>query len=305
KTVLLPDKEDPDSYARKVGSTAFQDYLKTHVQDFITFKASILIREVENDPIKKAEAIQEIVESIAVVPDSIKRTVFTKECSKLLDIEEGVLIAEQNKLILQKSQESEKRRKARPTAAIVSLASEVDASQRPTLADSIAVYEKESIRMLLSYGTTELEGGKLFYEYLLRELEEVSFRTPECKEIWEQFKAQLSQGKVVDAAYFIQTCSEAIKKFVIDLIAEPYEISDQWEERYQIYVTKEDAMLHQAAFKNILRLKLRLIQQLIEDNRAALKNNTALEEEKLLKVHEVLKKSEMEIAKQLSIVVTS
>lgn len=305
KTVLLPDKEDPDSFASKVGAQAFQDYLKTHRQDFITFKATILIRAIENDPIKKAEAIQEIVKSIAVVPDSIKRAVFTKECSQLFDIEEGVLIAAQNKWILQKNYESGKRRKARPTNAVGALTPEVDASQRRILADSIAVYEKESIRMLLSYGTNEIEKGKLLYEYLLRELEDVSFRTPECKEIWEQFKAQLNQGKAVDATYFIQHGSEAIKKLVIDLIAEPYEISKQWEKRHQIYVTKEEDILPQAVYKNILRLKLRLIQQLIEDNRAVLHNNTALEEEKLLKIHEALKKSEIEIAKQLSIVVTS
>jgi DNA primase len=304
KIVLLPEGEDPDSHARKVGVTAFQYYLKAQAQDFITFKATLLMQTAQEDPIRKAGAIQEIVQSIAVIPDAVKRAVLTQQCSKLLSIDEAVLTAEQTKLILQKEQEQHRRgeRSLHVHTASMMLASKSEPGHK--LEDSIKAYERESIRMLLNYGTAPVKGEKLLYTYLLQELEEVHFRTPEYRKIMEYFQHQLAQGNVVDATYFTQHQDEAMRKTAIDLTASPYEVSDYWEEKHQIYTTKEEDDLHQTVFKNILRLKLRLIQQLIEDNRAGLQNKLEPEEEdKLLQVHAALKQSETSIAHQLGIVI--
>lgn len=172
------------------------------------------------------------------------------------------------------------------------------------LSDTIAAYEKEVVRMLLHYSTMPIQDNIPLYEYLLCELQDVTFHTPACKAIFEQFKNRHKQKKATDADYFIRHGEETIKKFVIDLMAAPYAISDQWQERYQIYVTKEEDNVQQAAFENILRLKLRLIQQLIQENTQAFKKANEGEEDHFLKVHEVLKKSEMEIAQQLGMVIT-
>ncbi len=304
KIVLLPEGEDPDSYARKIGAKAFQDYLKANTQDFIKFKATLLMQSAQEDPIRKAGAIKEIVQSIASIPDAVKRAVLIQQCSKLLSIDEAVLNAEQNKLILRKEQEQ--RRKDVHTlhahTAPMMLASKTDPASK--LEDSIKAYERESIRMLLNYGTALVEDDKPLYTYLLQELEEVQFRTPEYKKIMEHFQHQLAQGNVVDATYFIQHQDETMQKTAIDLTASPYEVSDHWEERHQIYTAKEEDDLHQTTFKNILRLKLRLIQQLIEDNRAGLQNSLEQEEEdRLLQIHAALKQSEATIANQLGIVI--
>ena len=128
--------------------------------------------------------------------------------------------------------------------------------------------------------------------------------TTEYKAILEHFQRQLAQGVVVDATYFVQGEDETLKKTVIDLTASPYGVSAHWEDRYQIYTAKEEDALHQTAFKNILRLKFRLVQQLIEDNRAGLQNSPEPEEEdRLLQVHAALKESEGAIAQQLGIVI--
>ncbi len=304
KIVLLPAGEDPDSYARKVGATALKDYLKAKAQDFITFKATLLMQAAKEDPIRKAGAIKEIIQSIAVIPDAVKRAVLTQQCGKFLGIDEAVLNAEQNKLILQKEQEQRRRgvHAVHAHTAPMMLASKTEPVYK--LEDSIRACERESIRMLLNYGTTPIEGDKPLYTYLLQELEEVLFRTPEYKNIMEHFQHQLAQGNVVDATYFIQHQDETMQKTAIDLTASPYEVSDHWEERHQIYTAKEEDDLHQTAFKNILRLKLRLIQQLIEDNKAGLQNSLGdKEEDKLLQIHIALKQSEASIAHQLGIVV--
>ena len=304
KIVLLPENEDPDSYARKVGEITFQDYLKRQAQDFITFKATLLMQSTQEDPIKKASAIQEVIQSIAVIPDAVKRAVLIQQCSKLLGIDEVVLTAEQNKLIAQREQvQHQKRLHATHThAAPMKLISQTEPTQK--LEDSIKAYERESIRMLLHYGTVSIEGDKPLYTYLLQELEDVHFRTPEYKQIIEHFQQQLLQGNVADATYFIQHQDETMKKTAIDLTASPYEVSDNWEDRHKIYTAKEEDDIYQTVFKNILRLKFRLIQQLIEENQTKLQSNLAYEEEdKLLQIHIALKQSEATVAQQLGIVI--
>jgi DNA primase len=91
KVVLFPDGEDPDSFSQGRSSSEFIEFIDSNEQDFITFKTEVLISDTKNDPIKRANMITDIVRSVAVIPDGIKRSVFLKECSKLLDTEEDVL----------------------------------------------------------------------------------------------------------------------------------------------------------------------------------------------------------------------
>src|SRR6195952_1424017 len=107
KVVLFPDGHDPDSYVRNVGTNAFKTYIEDNKKDFILFKTDILLKEAGNDPIKKSEVIREIVESIAKIPDSIKASVFVKECSLLLQMDERSLLTELNKMRLAKSKKTD------------------------------------------------------------------------------------------------------------------------------------------------------------------------------------------------------
>ncbi|MFM8349088.1 MAG: DNA primase, partial [Bacteroidota bacterium] len=100
KLVLLPDGHDPDSYSRSTGSAALQDYLRDNARDFISFIASLYAKDSAGDPIRKAESIREIVKSIAKVPDGIKRSVYTSETARLLEVPEPVLLTELNKIII-------------------------------------------------------------------------------------------------------------------------------------------------------------------------------------------------------------
>ncbi len=98
KVVLLPDGDDPDSFARKHNSTDFQAYIAEHETDFIRFKTGLLMKDAERDPMKRAELIKEIVRSISVIPEAIARDIYIKECSQLLRIEEKLLVSEVAKL---------------------------------------------------------------------------------------------------------------------------------------------------------------------------------------------------------------
>ncbi len=112
KVVLLPDGEDPDSYLQKVGSTAFSEYIDKEAKDFILFKTNLLLEDAANDPIKKVKVTQEIINSIARIPDPLKRAVFIQKCSQLTEIEENVLVESVNKqvvLLVRKRREEYKR----------------------------------------------------------------------------------------------------------------------------------------------------------------------------------------------------
>ena len=103
KIVLLPDGEDPDSYSKKTSNEEFTKYIRENETDFIRFKTNLLLSEANNDPVKKADLIRDVVKSIAVIPETITRTVYIKECSTLLEVSEPILYHEVNKLLQQKS----------------------------------------------------------------------------------------------------------------------------------------------------------------------------------------------------------
>src|ERR1700760_1639874 len=103
KVVLFPDGHDPDSYVRSVGTNAFKNHIDQNKKDFILYKTDILLKEAGTDPIRRAEVIREVVESIAKIPDSIKASVFIKECSDLLKIDERALLSELNKMRMAKA----------------------------------------------------------------------------------------------------------------------------------------------------------------------------------------------------------
>ncbi|QIX63585.1 DNA primase [Hymenobacter sp. BT18] len=106
RVVLFPDGDDPDSYIRKVGDQRFREHLEGASQDFIQFKTELVSREAAHDPVKKAEAIRDVLQSIAKVPDPIKRQVFLQQTSQSFGIDEQVLITEYNKLVRNASQKA-------------------------------------------------------------------------------------------------------------------------------------------------------------------------------------------------------
>ena len=107
KVVLLPDGEDPDSFARKHNATDYKAYINAHEVDFIRFKTNLLLEEVGNDPIKRAGLIGDIVRSISVIPENIVRSVYIRECSQLLQVEEKLLVQEVNKLMMRTKEEKQ------------------------------------------------------------------------------------------------------------------------------------------------------------------------------------------------------
>ncbi len=308
KAVVFPDGEDPDSYSRKVGSQAFQEYLNANSRDFIGFKIGLYQDEIEKDPIRKAGIIREVVQSIGKIPDPIIRSVYAKEASVLLGIEEEILHAELNKILIktQKDQfERAKEEKAVEESIEDLLALPVEAGAE----DHLLAQERETMRLLLNYGGQKLDEQELhFSQYILTEIAEVSFQTPVYQKMLQLYRESVGLGTIPSDELFLNHGDAEIRQEAIALITQRHEVSTHWKDKFQIFIQLESDDLASTAFKSILRLKRRLLQKLMEEAMANIKEaeQQQLAEEKmreLLELYLELKNFKLKIDKELGIVI--
>lgn len=305
RIILLPDGEDPDSFSRKQGSDELKRYLREHTRDFISFKIDLYAAESANDPIKKAEAIREIVTSISQIPDAIKRSVYLQETSQLLKIQEAVLISELNKILITERKKKDQDRPAKETKQGAEVVEEVvvAVSGKPDTVSMVQMQERESIRLLLNYAEQGYEDRRLV-DYLLSELEDVEFTHPVYKAIYDGFREGTMKGEVVDTYYFMENGREEVKNTVAELTTSRYETSKLWSDKYHIYFPHEREIIKDLAMSNVLRLKFRMIQKLIEENLQHMKKAETEEDlDHYFTIHEQLKAGEKELASVLGIVI--
>jgi DNA primase len=304
RIVLLPDGEDPDSFSKKMGSTELKKYLKDHTKDFISFKIDLYAADAAHDPIKKAEAIREIITSISFIPDPIKRSVYIQETGQLLKIPENVLLTELNKILIterRKKEEDKGRAQRLPDAPVIP-----DPLPQETRLDTalvVQLQERESIRLLLNYAENDYTDQKLL-DFMLAELEDVEFTNPVYKAIYDGFRDGAQRGEIVDTLYFMEHSTDVVKNTVAELTTSRYETSKHWGDKYHIYFPHEREILNDLAYSNVLRLKFRMIQKLIEENLQQMKQASSEEDlEKYFTIHEQLKAAEKDLASVLGIVI--
>ncbi|MEM0939748.1 MAG: DNA primase [Bacteroidota bacterium] len=307
KAVALPKGEDPDSYAKKLSSSDFREFVSKESQDIIRFKTRVLLDETGNDPVKKAGVIKEIIASIAKIGDPVKRTIYIKECSELLSISESILISEQNKILIN-TRKSRLNREPVSELELPTPPVHDEITDKTDIAKIIELQEKESVRLLVNYGKNKIQTRALNdvhqISYFLNEADEIQFSNNIYRKIVDTFREKLREGEVIDGEYFRYHEDEEIRKTVIDLSADKYEISENWSKKYQIYVPKETEFLRDATYTNVLRLKFRIIQQLIEEETKKLNETTDEHSiDELLDDINELKKVSVEIANILGNVI--
>ncbi|MEQ9467350.1 MAG: DNA primase [Ekhidna sp.] len=308
KAVALPEGEDPDSYARQLGASGFRDYVAEEAQDIIRFKTKVLLDGTGNDPVKKAGVIKDIVSSITKINDPVKRTVYIKECSDLLGIAETVLVAEQNKILIQnrKSKWTEEPQVVEEIPPFPMQQEEL--IDKLDISKIIEFQERESVRILVNYGKNKIQTRELndqgLIDYFLNEADEIQFTNETYRKIVQVFQEKLKDGEVIDGEYLLQHEDEDVRKTVIDLSAEKYELSENWSEKYKIHVPRERDFLRDVTYTNVLRLKFRIVQQLVQEETEKLKHATSdAEVDELLDDINELKKVSKDLGERLGIVI--
>ncbi len=267
--VTFPDNDDPDSYMRKVGSTGFTGHLHTASKDFITFKTEILLAEAGDDPFKKAEIIGDIVNSIAKIPDAIKRQVFFARVAERMKIEEQTLISEGNKMLRSQNAQKQKDRQRESARRInealggqagteppIDLFAEEEAILSPPdlSGDARNRIEEECVRLLVLYGNVELEEGTTVCHYILNEIHDEEFRNPVFKSILGIFKEKIKRTDIPHTDFFIHHEDPGIKSAAINWTTPRFEVSNLWFDRHEIYVPTELDVLPKSSLQSMFRL---------------------------------------------------
>jgi|TARA_B110001454_G_scaffold46992_1_gene46249 DNA primase len=265
KVVQFPDGEDPDSFAKSHSNEELKKYLEDSAQDFINFKVSLLLKDSNNDPIKKAGVIRDIVMSISKIPDGIQREVYVQECARIMDISERVLFSELAQIIAKGVQEKNKVSRQQnnaqqdPNAPPPEYFLAQEQAQMGVVKggivslekiDEISKFEKEIIKILLLHGNKEAEfieeiesedeEGKVLLTsrkynnnvsaeiYVHLQDDEMEFTNTIFQEIYTEIIHQLNQSEKLEINALVNHQNKEIASTVTSILM------DEDEEKYQL-----------------------------------------------------------------------
>ncbi|MDP3928098.1 MAG: DNA primase [Bacteroidota bacterium] len=305
KVLLFPDGEDPDSYAKKVGSTLFQEFLQQEARDFILFKVKLLLQDAAHDPLKKAQVTRDIVESISKIPDGIKRMAFIRECAALLEMNEQLLIVELNKsrsgFLTQKEKEwiSAEPKEVLHTEELAQI-----------MADSPR-YEQEHyiIKLLLQHGHKPYEGYSHVAEFILHKIEtdEVQFDHEIMRLFLAEFRQLTLQKIPFTTETFTQHTNPIISSATASLLVVLHEMSNRWVSKYDIIMDDPNDMFMKDINSALLYLEKhhlnKLLSQVQQELKEAQEKNKEDDLNLNMEVYKLLKEKQQLLSTKIGAVV--
>lgn len=306
KVVLLPDGEDPDSFARSHSASEFAEFIKQNETDFVRFKTKLLLEEAGNDPVKRAALIGDIIRTIVIVPDNITRTIYIRECSAKMEIDEQVVLNEVNKIrlaryeqnrqqrqqiteISQTVSQTEKNAELSPVEKKEEVQEGVPAEQ-PTVRPDRPIVSKRSpyeqfeialLRYVVRYGeqvlydyTDEQTNEQVVIrvaEYIRSELgnDGLTFYTPIFKQMLDEAADHCCEDGFVAHRYFLAHPDPDVSRISANLISEKYQLS-KYHSKYQ-EVEREEDRLEQLVIRDLFALKEAYILHQIREKQETLK----------------------------------
>jgi DNA primase len=293
KVLLLPQGEDPDSFAKKMGATGYLKYIEENETDFIQFKTRLLLKSTQNDPIAKAKLISDVIRSVSVIPDTITRSVYIKECSRLLGVNEEILYTEVRK---QKSKRTDDFRKKefREKTKKETIKPKPEAAPKPS---DFLVEELEFLRFLLKHCTTilfEVEGDNpeevetiSVGEFMIQELEtdDLISENPLFKKVFYEVSENIEKENFDPWKYFVYHPDVEISQLATNLLSEKYVESKRWT-KAGAFTEREEDILDILIPKIVNEYKFRKIRILETDIENQI--NTAYNEKNDDKVFELM-----------------
>ena len=295
KVVLFPEGEDPDSFSKKSSTVELENYIKESTQDFISFKASILLKDSENDPIKRAELIKEIVHSVSLIPDQITRTIYMQQISQQFEINEQVISNELIKLrkniVVKQAPEPDFYDIPKTQEQQLQQNSEPQVQQ-----DVSYCNEEQLIRIMVKYGTRTMQFDQIdendqtnlsetnVIEFICHELitDEMTFTHPVYNKIHSLFLDGLSKNEFLSINFLKRLEDQDIVKFVSDIESNEHELSANWLSNYNIVTRSEGDRMTETVMNAIYSFKLAKIEQHINDIRIKMGQSETLTDELLM-----------------------
>lgn len=291
QVVLFPDGEDPDSFAKSHSLSELKQMISDNKQDFISFKSSVLMDGVGDDPIQRSKLIREVVQSVALIPDQITRSVYVQEIAKKFEINEKTISNELLKLLRSKlTKDQQGGRSLQQQGYTESQLPPVQAPVSESKKEPFA-YELDLIRLMLLFGTREIsildENGssqntnviELVYEELTHD--ELAFQHPMCQRIFDEFKVNLANQVLLSTSYFKNLENQKIVSFVAHLESSEIELSINWVNKYNIRTTSEIDDIYKSVMNSIYNFKYHKIDETISSIKGQIKKGTSNNEEML------------------------
>jgi DNA primase len=301
RVCTFPDGEDPDSFAKKTPLQDLIQYFEDNAMDFIQFKASLLMKDAKNDPIKKADLIRDMVASISKIPDRIKREVYIKETSRIMDISEDVLFNTLAQLVKKDISDLGKKLKEEQTAF------EVVKNENPVVAANIDIqYELEQkiIEILLIYGNVEDEFEDVLLKanekgemvevkemnrykvyqriFLSLQEDETELANPLFKNIYDDLINYFNQNETFELEkYLSQLPPELSQEVTSILMNDEREALHNWEAK-NIFVKAKDKTISQYVSETILTLRWFLVNKIIDELKSSVTQESEVDNSETL-----------------------
>ena len=290
KLVLIPDKEDPDSYVNKIGAAAFKEFITENKKDFILFQLEVSLKDAANDSTKKSALVNQVAETISKInkaEDFTKQQDYIKQCAELLKIEESGLHALVNKFISDKINKEED--------ALV-------------LINKDEQQEKAMVRSLLEFGLKEWDENRTVADHLFEEMDanqlEELIDNKALVAVIKAYKEIYDAGNEPTAKTFLYHENMEMGSLVVNIMDYQYEISPNWKEFYEGKILTRADLYKEEVFSTLNYLKLRKIKRLMDENQRDLEKSNRTEEQiELLQVHQHLKQLEMELTSKIGTVI--
>ena len=309
--VLIPDKEDPDSYVKKVGSDAFREFVKNNKKDFILFQLEVALKEAGTDSTKKAAVVNQIAESISKLnraEDFTRQQDYIKRCSALLKVDEQGMTALVNKFSRDKIEKEEKRiQRSQPTTETPQEEQEVDNSSIDLLfKDELS--EKAVVRTLIEFGKMPWNDTMTVSNYIFDEIEkddlEEMFDNKLLINIIHSYKSLSPEEEQYAEKYFLYHTDPEINQVAVSLLTEKHQISPNWNKYYKGEILDRSSLYKQEVLSCMTYLKLKKVKRLILENQRDLENDISEDDMlTLLHTHKHLKQMEMELMKDIGTVI--
>lgn len=313
RLVLIPDGEDPDSYVNKIGAEAFREFVKKNKKDFILFQLEIALREAGNDSAKKSAVVNQLAETIAKInraEDFTRRQDYIRQVSEILKIEETGLNALVNKFLRDKITKEETRNfnASSPVVTAPDISQDAGDAVSELLFNRDEQNERALVRNLLEFGNNPWTDGTSVAEYLFAEIDanelESHLESLPMAKILSMYKKWYREGLAPTEKNFMYLEDEEVRNLVIGLMHSDTELSVNWATKYEGHIPTREELFKEEVFSSLNYLKLRKLKKMIHENQLEMQQAPSAEEQmSYVMTHQILKKLEIELTRQLGTVI--
>jgi len=306
--VLIPDKEDPDSYVNKVGPDAFRDFVQAAKKDFVLFQLEVQLKEVDGDLNKKNSLVNQIAETLSKInkpEDFTKLQEYVRKCAALLRIDETGLTQLVNKFKRDKIVKEEKKMSYDEAAILLpSFSKESDSeADNDLLVDRDLAHERNLVRLILEYGNEQGPKEKKVADWIFEEIESFPLDNADMIYLIDAYKKWTAEGKIANSKTLQYHEDERVQKWVVTLFEPEHELSQRWNEKLGKPERVEEKNFILEIEIGLMYYKLRKVKKMIGQNQLDLETAPEKEQIQLLQIHKHLKEVERELTQSIGTVI--